>query len=151
MKTGLRQALIGVALAATLAAVFLVQRQEQAERVAEPTKGRVAAKTGRMVASAGQARFGEGAGDLFPARSWQPPPPPAPVAAPSAPPLPYEFKGRLEEAGQTRIFLARQQSMLVVKQGDVLEGLYRVDAITPWSVEFTYLPLKQKQSLGFSK
>lgn len=151
MTDGLRRGLIALALAGTLVAVFLAQRQERAETLVEPAAVRPAAAATRPAATPGKLRFGEGGGDLFPAHSWQPPPPPVPVVAPSAPPLPYEFKGRLEEAGQTRVFLARQQSMLVVKQGDVLEGTYRVDAVTPFSVEFTYLPLKQKQSLGFSR
>ncbi|MDD5297052.1 MAG: hypothetical protein PHU46_09070 [Rhodocyclaceae bacterium] len=159
MKAGLRRGLLAAGLAATLAAVFLLDRPE--ETLESPTKKPAAsARTSAAPAVAALPKAGvapgvgrleaEGA-DLFPARSWRPAPPPAAPVPPSAPPLPYEYKGRLEEGGQSRVFLARQQTMLVVKQGDTLDGLYHVDAVTPWTVEFTYLPLKQKQSLSFSK
>jgi hypothetical protein len=157
MKAGLRRGLLAAALAATLAAVFLVDKPDNDIVVArKPAASRT--KPAPAPAATAQAPLGQGAmrlaeegDDLFPAHSWRPPPPPAPPVQPMAPPLPFEFKGRMEEGGHSLIFLARQQMMLVVKQGDTLDGLYHVDALTPWSVEFTYLPLKQKQSLNYSK
>jgi len=160
MKAGLRRGLLAMALAATVVAVLLLDKPEEgvvaARKPASP--GATLAAAVAPAKAAAKAPVGEGASrltvegdDLFPAHSWRPPPPPVPPVQPMAPPLPFEFKGRMEEGGHSLIFLARQQMMLVVKQGDTLDGLYHVDAVTPWSVEFTYLPLKQKQSLSFSK
>ncbi len=155
MKAGLRQALIALALAATVAAVFLLEKQEEGVQLARPEAAPQAKGPAAAVAPNAQAvqRLSPEGEELFPVHSWRPPPPSASVEAPApvAPPLPFEFKGRMEEGGQTRVFLARHEAMLVVKQGDILDGAYRVDAITPGSVEFTYLPLKLKQSLNFAK
>lgn len=157
MKASLRRGLLAAALAATVAAVFLVDKPE--EDIVAARKSVVvgnpgaaaAAPTSQAPVATGASRLATEGDDLFPVHSWRPPPPPAPPVQPMAPPLPFEFKGRMEEGGHSLIFLARQQTMLVVKQGDTLDGLYHVDAVTPWSLELTYLPLKQKQSLSFSK
>jgi hypothetical protein len=36
-----------------------------------------------------------------------------------------------------------------VRQGDTIDGTYRVDAVTEQSLALTYLPLKQKQEFVF--
>lgn len=156
MKDVLRQTLIAAALAATVAAAFLLERREQGVQLARPTAPvptRAAAPAAGTAGSPASLRLSPEGEDIFPAHSWRPAPPPMPIeaAAPVAPPLPFVFKGRMEDGGQTRVFLARQEAILVVKQGDTLDGAYRVDAITPGGVEFTYLPLKLKQSLNFAK
>jgi hypothetical protein len=155
VKAGLRRGLLAVALAATVAAVFLLDKPEEGvvalRKPASPVATVALTAPAKAVVDQGASRLTAEGDDLFPVHSWRPPPPPAPPVQPTAPPLPFEFKGRMEEGGHSLIFLARQQMMLVVKQGDTLDGLYHVDAITPWSVEFTYLPLKQKQSLSYSK
>ncbi|HEY8357537.1 MAG TPA: hypothetical protein VIL30_08770 [Ramlibacter sp.] len=88
--------------------------------------------------------------DPFSARSWTPPPPPpAPVqaAAPVAPPLPYGFIGKKQEAERWEVFLARGEQTFIAREGEVLEGTYRVDRIDPPALTFTYLPLGQVQTL----
>lgn len=90
-------------------------------------------------------------GEIFPSRSWQPPPPP--VAArgkpepPRAPPLPFQFFGRLVENGMTVVFLNRQDEIYAAKVGDTIAGSYRVEEINGTEVVLTYLPLKQRQTL----
>ncbi len=83
-----------------------------------------------------------------------PPPPvavPVVVPAPSAPPLPFKFLGRV--SGQARssespaVFLALGKQVLRVQVGDTLAGQYRVDAIEEGVVRLTYLPLNERQSL----
>jgi hypothetical protein len=71
-------------------------------------------------------------------------PPPRPVA----PPLPYTYMGRITEQGQLSVFLTRNGKPYVARPGAVLDGQYRVDAIEPPLLEFTYLPLAQKQTLN---
>lgn len=100
--------------------------------------------------------------DAFSPHSWLPPPPPAPPAAkplppaapakPVPPPLPFVFFGTLDEKGTTqRVFLTKGDQLLVVKANDVVEGRYRIDQITESSVELTYLPLNQKQTISIQQ
>jgi hypothetical protein len=93
--------------------------------------------------------------DPFTASSWLPPPPPPPPPAPPppppapvAPPLPFTFVGA-EDVGtaKARVFLNSGDRLLIVTPGEVIEGRYRLESLTPNSLVFTYLPLQQKQTL----
>ena len=98
------------------------------------------------------------AADMFKGRSWTPPPPPPPPATvepvrppppPSAPPLPYRFIGMLEQkSDQPTAFLAKGEALHVVKVGDIVDGAYRIESLSAAKVVFTYLPLKQQQTLS---
>ncbi|TBW34457.1 hypothetical protein E0E54_14195 [Azotobacter chroococcum] len=99
--------------------------------------------------------------DLFAARSWHAPParrpldaapakaaaltPPAP---PAAPPLPFEFIGRLDDSVRLRVFLLRGDHLHTVQAGDVIDGTYRVEKVAADELTFVYLPLKQTQTLS---
>lgn len=67
-------------------------------------------------------------------------------AKPVAPPLPFQYFGRLTENGKTEVFVMRGEELLTIAAGQSI-GDYRVDKIEPSSVSFTYLPLKMKQTL----
>ncbi|MDM7948587.1 hypothetical protein [Hydrogenophaga sp.] len=90
--------------------------------------------------------------DLFAARSWQPPPPPAPAAEPSAPPrapaLPFRYLGRMEDGDQVVVFLMDGNRERVVRQGDEWPN-YRVDEINRRGMRLTYLPLNETQRMLF--
>lgn len=89
--------------------------------------------------------------DLFSVRNWAPAPPPAMpvvVPAPTAPPLPFAFLGKKLEAGAWEIYLARGEQTFIVREGQVLDGIYRVDKIDPPALALTYLPLGQTQTLS---
>jgi hypothetical protein len=95
-------------------------------------------------------------GEAFVKRSWYvPPPPPPPVVrappppppAPTAPPLPFTYLGAQREGGQLMIFLVKGDSVLTVKQGDVLDGTYRVEGVEGTKLGLTYLPLNIRQTL----
>lgn len=88
----------------------------------------------------------------FVASSWLPPPPPVVQAAPepppppTAPPVPYTYLGKLDGSTlKPQIFLSRGDQLLIVSQGDVVEGQYRVESISDGDVVLTYLPLNQRQ------
>jgi hypothetical protein len=69
--------------------------------------------------------------DPFPARSWLPSPPPAVVSlppAPVAPPLPYRFVGELVLPTETRAFLARGDDVFQVREGETIDGEYKVES-----------------------
>lgn len=102
------------------------------------------------------ARSADPAVDLFASHSWYvPPPPPPPVAlappppppAPSAPPLPFQFLGKLDDSERLRVFLARGERIHTVAEGDVIDGTYRVERITGTQMTLTYLPLNIAQTL----
>lgn len=89
------------------------------------------------------------------------PPAPKPAATPApeppppmAPPLPFTAIGSIEgpdvTSGQLLAFLQQQDKLLVVRKGETIGQLYRVEAVTPDKVEFTYLPLNQRQTLALT-
>ena len=90
--------------------------------------------------------------DAFEPRSWEPPPPPKkdppPPPPPQAPPLPYTYVGKILEGNQVIVFLSKQDRNYVVKQGETVDGTYRVDDIKGGTMVFTYLPLDQQQILA---
>jgi hypothetical protein len=89
--------------------------------------------------------------EMFPSQSWYvapPPPPPAPPPIPTAPALPFVFIGKLvEHNGKLTIFVTFQDRNFAVKEGDVIDSTYRVNAIKGSVMELTYLPLGTKQTL----
>jgi hypothetical protein len=95
-------------------------------------------------------------GNVFAAKSWYVPPPPPPPSneppppppKPTAPPLPFTYLGRYQDAGAPVIFLVRGDRILTVKQGDVIEGSYRVEGIVGATLTLTYMPLDIKQTLN---
>jgi hypothetical protein len=100
------------------------------------------------------------AASLFEAHSWYvappPPPPPPPVAmgaaprpaAPTAPPLPYQFIGRYRPDGQATVFfLTSGDRVYDVHVGDTLENTYSIDSFSNGQLVLTYKPLNIKQQL----
>jgi hypothetical protein len=76
----------------------------------------------------------------------QPAPAVQAAAKPSAPPLPFQYFGRLTENGKTEVFVMRGEELLSIAAGQQV-GDYRVDQVSEASISFTYLPLKMKQNL----
>ena len=104
-------------------------------------------------AAAAERARGQGRGSLFGAQSWAPPAVQAVVAivaapVPTAPPLPFSYIGRQTQAGRVDVFLAQGDKVHVVQVHSLLDKDYRVDAISPTAVSFTYLPLNTPQQLA---
>lgn len=104
-----------------------------------------------------------GGNDPFAARQWRapppvaappvPPPPPAPVAAPVAAPagppaLPYKFVGQMEDAGRVVVYLGQGEQVVLARQGETLDGQYKVVSIDPRQITFEYLPAGTIQVLS---
>jgi hypothetical protein len=93
------------------------------------------------------------ASDPFAPKSFAPPAPAQPgkavarAAAPSAPPLPFQYFGKWVADGVAEVFVMRGEELISVAEGRTIDGEYRVDAVTPKRIAFTYLPLKTRQSL----
>lgn len=77
------------------------------------------------------------------------PPPPAPVAAPrpQAPQLPFRFVGLIDDEGGRSVLLMEGNRLHVVQSGEQIDSRYRVERIGDTAIEFTYLPLLQRQTL----
>jgi hypothetical protein len=103
----------------------------------------------RSALAGGESTKGLADNVLFSAHSWTPPPP-APTATdkPTAPPLPFTYLGKEFEAGQWRVFLARESAVFIVKDNDVIDDRYRVEKITPSSVTVLYVPLNEAQQMS---
>ena len=91
---------------------------------------------------------------VFGTQDWNPPPPPPPRApappppAPTAPPLPFTFIGKAVSDGALEVYLARSGTTYIVRDNMVIDGIYRVDAISPPTLTLTYLPLNQVQQIN---
>ncbi|WP_026076188.1 hypothetical protein [Noviherbaspirillum massiliense] len=88
--------------------------------------------------------------EIFTAKSWYvPPPPPKPAAElpPSAPPLPFVYIGKMVEEEKVTVFLSKQDRNYTVKEGDVIDGTYRISSIKGTLMELTYIPLDIRQTM----
>jgi hypothetical protein len=93
--------------------------------------------------------------DAFAAHSWyQPPPapklePPPPPPPPSAPALPFTFLGTFEaNDGKPVFYLAEGDQLHTVKEGEVINGTWRVQSISVDQMVLLYLPLSLPQTLA---
>lgn len=89
-----------------------------------------------------------------------PPPPPPPKqdrpaeVVPMAPPFPHQWVGRFDDEASPgskplrRAVISGSVSTWVVREGDVIEGQWRVDQIQERLVRLTYLPLQQSQTVA---
>ncbi|SEK09998.1 hypothetical protein [Paraburkholderia diazotrophica] len=91
----------------------------------------------------------------FAASSWLPPPPrvvqapPEPPPPPTAPPVPFVYLGKLDGSTlKPRVFLSSGDQLLIVSQGEIVDGQYRVESISDGDIVLTYLPLNQKQVIS---
>ena len=91
----------------------------------------------------------------FSARSWapskettgKPPPPKSQATTTQAPPLPFVYRGNLTTDGATIVVLAKADRDYVVRAGDTLDDIYRVESIDGQRLVLKYLPLGIQQTL----
>ncbi len=67
---------------------------------------------------------------------------------PTAPPLPFKFMGKLWGEDGYQVFVTLEDANLILKQGDYIASLYKVEAIKPPQMTLIYLPLSQQQTLN---
>lgn len=78
-------------------------------------------------------------------------PPPAPPAPTAPPPLrvPYRLMGALSEKGvPVSVFLTLGNTVINARPGDVLEGGYRLESISPRELVFVHQQLNQTARLA---
>ena len=79
-----------------------------------------------------------------PIRKMEAPPPPAPVA----PPLPFEYAGRIEGREGPTFLLSRGPESFAVHAGEAIDGDYRLETVSADTLTFVYLPLNERQTLS---
>lgn len=155
--------LLGGALALTLAALASIQGNDEPDiALARPGKASVPHPKNRgeaeteMPGDAPLAKLNrqplpENVQEMFGGKTWHVAPPTAKATAttaPSAPPLPFVYTGKLAEEGERIVvFLNKQGRSYIVRDGDVLDKIYRVDEVRPPVMALTYLPLNVKQTI----
>jgi hypothetical protein len=150
---------LAIAGAAAAAAGFAPGEPSPAPEAAAPPVAspvRQPAPGGRLAALPAREALGKGRGDLFGARSWAPAPAVrrapasvtrAPVAPPAPPPMPYRVAGEVQHGESAHVVLAKGDEVLLVREGESLEGGYRVEAIAVDRVTLLYEPLGVRQNL----
>jgi hypothetical protein len=100
-----------------------------------------------------RSALGRIAADPFSAHSWLPRRKLAAVSAPPvpvAPPLPFRFAGQFHRDSGMEVYVARGEEIFAVKEGDTLEGEYKVDSVSATEVSFVHLPSGTRQTMQFS-
>jgi len=148
-----RAAAIALALAA--AAGVVAGREKPALEVVQTKAAAIgqASVSGIALARLERAQPSPPQSDPFAPRSFAPPArrAQAPRAAPSAPPLPFKYIGKLVANGKTEFFVMRGDELISIFSGQDIDGEYRVDAITETRIAFTYLPLRTRQSIDLAE
>jgi hypothetical protein len=144
-----RVALVIVALAAVVGVV--TGREKPAVEVIEAKTARTEVATASDIDLEKLKRSEAAApqNDPFARRSFAPAPVQQAVAAPapSAPPLPFRYFGKLTEKGKIEVFVMRGDELIGIAAGRRIDNEYQVDAITDTGISFMYLPLKTRQSM----
>jgi len=97
--------------------------------------------------------LGKFGADPFSAQSWLPRRKPTVVSEPPVavvPPLPYRFAGQFHRESGIEVYVARGEEIFPVKEGDTLDGEYKVDSVSGTEVSFVHLPSGTRQALQFS-
>jgi len=55
----------------------------------------------------------------------------------------YRYVGRMEASGKETVHFTKDDRLYSFTTGDTIDGVYRVDSITPQGVQLTYLPTNQ--------
>lgn len=158
----LRQFILVLGLVASVAAALWVRDQEREEKTSVVTAvardSAISAsdkpeENQRLALERLNQRMSESTDiDPFRAKSWYvplPEPPPAPPPKPTAPPLPFQYAGKSEDAdgGNLLVYLARGNESFAVKPGEKFAGVYQFEGIERGNAVILYLPLSVKQRL----
>src|SRR5712691_277722 len=120
----------------------------------EPEHAAAPASEAKQPGIPARSALGRIAADPFSAQSWLPRRKPAVVSSappePVTPPLPYRFAGQFHRESGIEVYVARGEEIFPVKEGDTLDGQYKVDSVSATEVSFIYLPSGARQTIQFS-
>ena len=136
-------------------AIFSPREPVPAPKLAGPAASRSAepAASSRFAELPTREGIGRARGEAFASRAWIAPPPkpspaiPAVIAPAVAPPMPYRVAGQVVHGEMAQVVLAKGDQVLTVREGDSLEGGYRVESIAADRVVLLYEPLGTRDSL----
>ncbi len=91
--------------------------------------------------------------DLFASRAWDPPavvaPAPAALPPPPAPqPPPFAYLGKRRDDQGWQVYLGRGDLALIVREGDSVEGGYKVESIKPPTLTLVRADGRQQIAIG---
>ena len=150
---------MGLLLSACAAAgIAALGPSEKAEAILAAPGPLVGSASSTPPSLAKRESFGKLRVDPFAPRSWTPPAAPAPQPAPqiqapaepAAPPNPYRFAGTVRYDGILRVALAAGERIHLVKGGEIIDELYRVEAVSRDLVRLVYLPLGVEQQIAYT-
>ena len=145
---------LGVALAAAVAlAIFGNDRAPTAMApVLRPAEGSMLEARVDPAKMARDAPAADGI-DLFASKSWYMPPAPVAVAPakPTAPPLPFAYLGQMEDKQGRKVFLVRDDQLIIAKPGEQLDKKYQLETVSAERLTFMYLPLGERQTLAIGE
>ena len=101
-----------------------------------------------MIMAINLRRSGRSAADPFAARSWNPPPLPAkslPPSAPLPPPFAFTVLGKQFIDGRWEVFLGQRERTLIVREGDAIDGAFKVERIAPPTMTLEVLQFAARQ------
>ena len=158
MNSRLRKGLL-IATAAVVVAIVAFEpgRKEETKSTSRDSSATTTAARGKSTESLQlpeRRGLSQARGELFGA----PPPPPQSVATASAnapavqvaPPMPYRFAGRVRNGGEEEFLLSKGELVFPVKEGDTVDGTYKVVAVKPDSIELIYVPLGTPERITVS-
>jgi hypothetical protein len=70
-----------------------------------------------------------------------------PAPAPSAPPMPFTYMGKMHSGPDTSVFLTQGDRSLIVHEGDTIDSIYRVEQVADNEITLVYLPLGERQKI----
>jgi len=160
----LRKAVLVIGLLGALYASFLMPDEVQGYQSAPEPEAQAAplvSVAAPPVAVLQEEDTEDAGGDPFAPRNWMAPAPAPEPAKPGAPTrevaalvlpqgppaLPFKFAGRMNDGDDQVIYLARGETALIARSGEVLENTYKVVSINATQIEFEHLPTGQKQAL----
>src|SRR5437899_367918 len=119
----------------------------------EPEHAAAPASEAKQPGIPARSALGRIAADPFSAQSWLPRRKPAVVSEPPvvvAPPLPYRFAGQFHRESGVEVYVARGEEIFPAKEGDTLDGQYKVDSVSATEVGFVHIPSRTRHPLQFS-
>lgn len=164
MKPSVRRLWLGLALAATIAAMVAVDHGSQDVPLAEPVikdsrpdfadNASSHSEAGALVRLSVLKRPAMEISETnpFAPKSWYvaPPPPPVQNIKSVPPPLPFSYKGKLEESdGRPLFYLAKGDESFVVAVGDTFGGSYKLESARDDALIIRYLPISVTQTLRY--
>ncbi|HET8730825.1 MAG TPA: hypothetical protein VFM34_06915 [Moraxellaceae bacterium] len=119
------------------------------------------ARPARPASATAGVTFGDGRALVAPPglsnQGYAPPPPPPPpvtapvVVKPTAPPLPFNYLGKMVRDGEVVVFLGQGENVEALSRGDEVNEVWRLESIGEQALQFRYLPLNETRQLATSK